>query len=119
MQLSPLQLISVVILFYLVLGALMDEMAMMIATVPFVAPVVFAAGFDPVWFGILLVVLMEAGMILPPVGINLFVVQGLRGGGSINDIILGMLPFLGAMLFLAVLLIAFPQIALWLPAAVQ
>jgi C4-dicarboxylate transporter DctM subunit len=114
-ELSPLSLMMVVIAFYLILGAFMDEMAMTISTVPVIAPVVFAAGFDGVWFGIVLVVLMQAGMILPPVGINLFVIQGIRRSGRIGEIAWGALPFVLAMILLVGLLIAFPQLAMWLP----
>ena len=114
-DLSPLSLMAVVIVFYLILGAFMDEMAMMISTVPVIAPVVFAAGFDGVWFGIVLVMLMQAGMILPPVGINLFVIQGIRRSGRIEEIAWGALPFVLAMVLLMGLLIVFPQLALWLP----
>ena len=114
-DLSPLGLMAVVIVFYLILGAFMDEMAMMISTVPVIAPVVFAAGFDGVWFGIMLVMLMQAGMILPPVGINLFVIQGIRRSGRIEEIAWGALPFVLAMVLLMGLLIVFPQLALWLP----
>ena len=88
---------------------------MMISTVPVIAPVVFAAGFDGVWFGIMLVMLMQAGMILPPVGINLFVIQGIRRSGRIEEIAWGALPFVLAMVLLMGLLIVFPQLALWLP----
>ena len=77
------------------------------------------AGFDGVWFGILLVVLMQAGMILPPVGINLFVIQGIRRTGGISEIAWGALPFVLAMILLMALLIVFPQIALWLPATLN
>ena len=118
-HLGPIALITAVIILYLILGMLMDAMAMMIATTPIVAPIVFAAGYDPVWFGILMVVLMEAAMITPPVGINLFVVQGIRREGSINDIILGMIPFCVMMVVLCAILIAFPDLALWLPRSAQ
>ena len=118
-HLGPIALITAVIVLYLILGMLMDAMAMMIATTPIVAPIVFAAGYDPVWFGILMVVLMEAAMITPPVGINLFVVQGIRREGSINDIILGMIPFCVMMVVLCAILIAFPDLALWLPRSAQ
>ena len=118
-DLPPLGLMLVVIVFYLILGAFMDEMAMMISTVPIIAPVVFAAGFDSVWFGVVLVVLMQAGMILPPVGINLFVIQGVRRSGRIAEIATGSVPFVVAMLLLLALLIAFPDTALFLPAALN
>ena len=79
---------------------------MMIATVPIIAPVMFAFGFDPVWFGILIILLVQTGMISPPVGITLFVVQSIRRSGSVNDVFIGSLPF---MLTLAVM------IGLWSP----
>jgi len=118
-DLPPLGLMIAVIVFYLILGAFMDEMAMMISTVPVIAPVVFAAGFDGVWFGIMLVVLMQAGMILPPVGINLFVIQGIRRTGRISETAWGAMPFVLAMVALMGLLIVYPQLALWLPAALN
>ena len=88
---------------------------MMVATVPIIAPIVIQAGFDPVWFGILIVVLMETAMITPPVGINLYVVQGLRKRGRINDVIIGTAPFVLTMLLMIVVLSVWPMIALWLP----
>jgi tripartite ATP-independent transporter DctM subunit len=118
-DLPPLGLMLAVIVFYLILGAFMDEMAMMISTVPVIAPVVFSAGFDGVWFGVVAVVLMQAGMILPPVGINLFVIQGIRRGGRIGEIAWGATPFVLAMVLMLALLIAFPQIALFLPASLN
>ncbi|MCO5073950.1 MAG: TRAP transporter large permease [Rhizobiaceae bacterium] len=114
-DLPPFGLMLAVIIFYLILGAFMDEMAMMISTIPVIAPVVFAAGFDGVWFGIMAVVLMQAGMILPPVGINLFVIQGVRRKGRIGEIAWGATPFVVAMILIMGLLMAFPQIALFLP----
>lgn len=116
LHLGPLGLILAVIVFYLILGCFMDTMSMMIATIPVIAPIVFANGFDPVWFGIVMVVLVEAAMITPPVGINLYVIQGLRSEGGIGEIAIGIIPFLAAMVVLLGLLIAFPGIALWLPA---
>lgn len=114
--LTPLETILAVCVLYVVLGALMDELAMLVTTAPFVVPIVLAEGFDPVWFGVLMMVLSQLGMIAPPVGINLFVVQGVRGTGSLNDVIIGAAPFAVTMLVMVGLLIAFPQIALWLPA---
>lgn len=88
---------------------------MMIATTPIVVPIVVSLGYDPVWFGVLLMVLIEAGMITPPVGLNLFIIHSVRGGGEIQDVIVGAAPFVGTMLVMIGLLLAFPQIALWLP----
>ena len=117
--LSPTALIITLMVFYLVLGCFMETMSMLIATVPFVVPIVVAAGFDPVWFGIVMVVLLEAAMVTPPVGVNLFVVQGVRREGSIADVMYGILPFLGGMAVLLFILLIFPEIALWLPRTMQ
>jgi TRAP-type C4-dicarboxylate transport system permease large subunit len=87
----------------------------MVATVPIIAPIMFEAGFDPIWVGVLIVILMETAMITPPVGINLYVVQGLRRRGKIDDVILGAAPFLVAMILMIAVLSLWPQLALWLP----
>lgn len=116
--LSALQTILVIIVFYLVLGCFMEAISMMIITAPLVVPIIVSLGFDPVWFGILLIVLLETALITPPVGMNLYVVQGVRRTGSINDVILGSLPFLLTMMAMISLLILFPEIALWLPSLI-
>ena len=104
-----------IVIFYLILGCFMETISMMILTTPFIAPIVFKLGWDPIWWGIVLTVLIEAALITPPVGLNLYVVQGMRGRGSINEVIRGSLPFVGAMIALIALLMAAPDIALWLP----
>ena len=89
---------------------------MMITTVPLIAPIVVGLGYDPVWFGILLMVLLETALITPPIGVNLYVVQGVRpNGGPVNDVIVGALPFVMAMFFMIAVLVAWPGIAVWLP----
>jgi tripartite ATP-independent transporter DctM subunit len=108
-----------IVLFYLVLGCFMETISMMILTTPFIAPIVFGLGWDPIWWGIVLTILIEAALITPPVGLNLYVVQGMRGRGSINDVIRGSLPFVFAMVLLIGLLMAAPDIALWLPRKVM
>jgi C4-dicarboxylate transporter, DctM subunit len=113
--LSPLGTLLVIVVFYVVLGCFMETLSMLITTTPLVAPIVFQLGYDPVWFGILLMVLLETALITPPIGVNLYVVQGVRGRGQISDVILGALPFVIMMFVMVGLLIAFPQIALWLP----
>lgn len=92
---------------------------MMILTTPFVYPIVIAAGWDPIWWGVVLTVLIEAALITPPVGLNLYVVQGMRERGPIADVIWGALPFVGAMLLLIALLMAYPDLALGLPKLVM
>ena len=108
-----------IIVFYLILGCFMETISMMILTTPFIAPVVFGLGWDPVWWGIVLTILIEAALITPPVGLNLYVVQGLRARGAIGDVIAGALPFVGAMLVLIALLMMAPDIALLLPRLVM
>ncbi|MEK7438882.1 MAG: TRAP transporter large permease [Pseudomonadota bacterium] len=114
--LSKMQMLIAVVVFYLVLGCFMETLSMMITTIPIVAPVMFQLGFDPVWYGIVMVILIEMALITPPVGLNLFVVQSLRKHGALNDVIAGALPFVLAMLGAIALLAFFPGIALWLPA---
>jgi tripartite ATP-independent transporter DctM subunit len=114
--LSKAQMLLAVVLFYLVLGCFMETLSMMITTIPIVAPVMFALGFDPIWFGIVLVILIEMALITPPVGLNLFVVQSLRSRGSLNDVMAGSAPFVIVMLAMIALLAWFPGVALWLPA---
>jgi C4-dicarboxylate transporter, DctM subunit len=112
---SPGALIAILTVFYLILGCFLDALAMVIGTIPIVFPLVTAVGIDPVWFGIYLVVMAELALITPPVGMNLYVVQGIRGEGQITDVIVGTLPFLFMMLLLVWLLWLWPGMALWLP----
>ena len=113
--LAPMELLLVVILFYLVLGMFMETLSMMVATVPIIVPVLVQAGFDPIWLGVLIVLLMETAMITPPVGINLYVVQGLRTRGRIDDVMIGASPFVLTLLVMIGVLVFWPEIALWLP----
>jgi tripartite ATP-independent transporter DctM subunit len=115
--LTPTGTMIVIVLFYLVLGMFMESLSMLVATVPIITPVVLALGFDPVWFGIMMMLLLETALITPPVGFNLFVVQGVRPRGQIYDVIIGSAPFVVTLMVMIALLIAFPQIALWLPKA--
>lgn len=116
LRISPLETIWLLFLIYLVLGCFLETLSMMITTIPVVTPLVVALGFDPVWFGIFVVLMCELALITPPVGMNLFVVQGIRKPGSdINDVIIGTLPFILVMMFFVALLIYFPELALWLP----
>ncbi len=115
--LSPMATMVVIVLFYLVLGMFMESLSMLVATVPIITPVVMALGFNPVWFGVLMMLLIETALITPPVGFNLFVVQGVRPRGQIYDVIVGSSPFVVTLLIMIVLLLAFPQLALWMPQA--
>ena len=113
--LGRFELLLVVIGFYIVLGMFMETLSMMVATVPIIVPVLVRAGFDPVWLGVLIVLLMETAMITPPIGINLYVVQGLRKRGRIDDVMVGAAPFVLTLIGMIALLVAWPDIALWLP----
>jgi C4-dicarboxylate transporter DctM subunit len=115
--LTPMETLIAVVVFYVILGMFMETLTMMVATVPIITPVIVAQGFDPVWFGVLIMLLVETAMITPPVGINLFVVQGVRGRGQLHDVIIGSAPFVVTLLVMIGLLIAFPQLALWIPQA--
>ena len=112
---SPVMMLLVLVVFYLVLGCFMETLSMMITTIPIVAPVMIALGYDPVWLGITIIVLVEVALITPPVGLNLFVVQSLRPSGSMNDVMLGSLPFVLMLLGMVFLLAVYPDLALWLP----
>ena len=99
---------------YVVLGMFLDSISMLVLTLPVVFPLAKSLGFDPVWFGIILVIMAEVGLITPPVGMNLFVLQGISRGVTIRTIALGALPFIAAMFVTVALLCVFPEIALWL-----
>jgi C4-dicarboxylate transporter, DctM subunit len=113
---SPMAMLFAVIVFYVILGCFMETLSMMITTIPIIAPVMFKLGFDPIWFGIMIIILVETALVTPPVGLNLFVVQNLRTRGSINDVIIGTSPFVLALFSMLALLTVFPKVALWLPA---
>jgi tripartite ATP-independent transporter DctM subunit len=108
-------MLFVVIVFYLILGCFMETLSMMITTIPIIAPIMTALGYDPIWLGIVIIILVEAALITPPVGLNLFVVQSVRKHGSMNAVIAGAQPFVAAMAVILALLAFFPQLALWLP----
>ena len=117
--LTPLQTMILIVIFYLILGMFMETLSMLLTTVPIIFPLVTKLGYDGVWFGILITVLMEAALITPPIGVNLYVVHGIRQrGGRFNDVAYGAAPFVVMMIAMVALLIAFPQIALYLPTLV-
>jgi tripartite ATP-independent transporter DctM subunit len=115
--LSGTTMILVLIVFYLILGMFMDVLSMQVATIPITYPIVTALGVDPIWYGIFIVLMCELGLITPPVGMNLFVVHGIRPDkGGIEDAIWGALPYAVIMILFTLLLLAWPQLVLWLPA---
>ena len=128
--LSQVQLVLALVVFYLLLGTFMESTAMLLTTVPILAPVLASAGVDLVWFGVIMVILAEAALISPPEGINLYILHGVRRDvqtemaeadgaqervGTIMDVWIGVLPFMAVMALMIGLLIAFPEIATWLP----
>ncbi|WP_372023884.1 TRAP transporter large permease [Tistrella mobilis] len=113
--LGQLEVILLLVAFYLVLGCFMDSMSMVLLTVPAVFPLIQASGIDPIWFGILLVTVVELGLITPPIGMNLFVLKGIDARLDLGVVIRGVLPFIGADVVRVVTLIALPQVVLFLP----
>ncbi|MBU2646525.1 TRAP transporter large permease [bacterium] len=113
--LSPIMVIWTLVFMYMALGAVFDSIAGMLLTLPFVFPLVTGLGYDPVWWGIVNVMVIEIGMITPPVGINVFVLKGLRKDIPLGTIFRGIIPFLIANLVALTLVISFPEISLWLP----
>jgi len=107
--------LALIMVMYLVLGCLMDAMAMIILTVPIIFPVVTQLGFDPIWFGIIIVMTVELGLIHPPVGMNVFVIKSVVPEVSFTTIFKGVIPFVLTDIIRLIILIAFPMIALWLP----
>jgi tripartite ATP-independent transporter DctM subunit len=107
--------LALIMLMYLVLGCLMDAMAMIILTVPIIFPVIVQMGFDPIWFGVIIVMTVELGLIHPPVGMNVFVIKSVIKEVSFSTIFKGVLPFVVTDLVRLLILILFPIIALWLP----
>ncbi len=107
--------LTLIMLMYLVLGCLMDALAMVILTVPIIFPVIKELGFDPIWFGVIIVMTVELGLIHPPVGMIVFVIKSVIGDIDFSTIFRGVIPFIITDLIRLVILITFPIIALWLP----
>ncbi|MFN3847579.1 MAG: TRAP transporter large permease subunit, partial [Paracoccaceae bacterium] len=116
LELSPYTVLAFVILFYIVLGMFLEPVSMTFITLPTIYPLMQAAGFDLVWFGVVFTITMEIAVLTPPVGLNLYVIQAIsRHKVSIQDVIMGCLPFIAAMVALIIILVVAPQTALWLP----
>ncbi|MDI9332589.1 MAG: TRAP transporter large permease [Alphaproteobacteria bacterium] len=113
--LSPTLIVMAMMLIYIVLGTVMEELTMVLLTIPLFFPIVTSLGFDPVWFGVLIVMIVQIGLISPPVGMNLFVLNALIPGVRLNQIFSGCWPFVAIMVGVLVLLVLFPGISLWLP----
>jgi C4-dicarboxylate transporter, DctM subunit len=124
MQLTPATFVLILVIFFMVLGTFMEALSMMVTTMPILVPVLKSMGVDLVWFGIIMVILLEAALVSPPEGLNLYIIQGIRKSvseeaglkvGTMMDLWIGVLPFMGGMAICIALLLLFPDIALWLP----
>ena len=115
LPISPLALMGVIIFLYFIGGFFMDSMALVVVTIPIFFPVVMQLGFDPIWFGVIIVLVSEMGVITPPVGVNVFVIKGIAPDVPLYVIFRGIFPFLIALIIMTALLLIFPQIALFLP----
>jgi C4-dicarboxylate transporter DctM subunit len=116
MPLPPWGIMLLIIGFYLALGTFMEGFSMIVTTIPVVFPIVTALGYDPIWFGVVVTMLVEIALISPPDGTVLYVLQGMRkDGGPITDVFTGVMPFLLVYILGVVVLMAVPEIALWLP----
>jgi len=128
MQLTPVTFVILLVIFYMVLGTFMEALSMMVTTMPILVPMLKSMGVDLVWFGIIMVILLEAALVSPPEGLNLYIIQGIRKSvseeaglqvGSMMDLWIGVLPFMAGMAICIALLLMFPEIALWLPNVVM
>ena len=124
MNLTPLTFVILLTIFYLILGTFMEALSMMVTTMPILVPVLKAMGVDLVWFGIIMIILLEAALVSPPEGLNLYIIQGIRKSvsegaglqvGTMMDLWIGVLPFMVGIAICLTLLFMFPAIALWLP----
>lgn len=116
LDLSPTTVLMIVIVFYIILGMFLEPVSMTFITLPTIYPLMSAAGFDLIWFGVVYTITMEIAVLTPPVGLNLYVIQAIsREQVTIGDVIIGCLPFIGAMVLLIAILILAPNVALWLP----
>lgn len=117
--LPPLAVLMVIYVMYLILGCFMDSLAMMVLTLPIIFPIIVNLGFDSIWFGVVLVILVEMGLITPPVGINVYVIHGLRPDRPMSEVFIGIIPFFLMMVVGLALVTVFPQIATWLPSVMK
>ncbi len=115
LPLPPWAIMALIILFYLLAGCFVDALALILLTIPIFFDVIIGLGYNPVWFGVIVVIVTQMGVISPPVGVCVYVVSGMERDVPLQTVFRGALPFLGALILAAILLIAFPQLSLWLP----
>jgi TRAP-type C4-dicarboxylate transport system permease large subunit len=114
-QLGKYELIAAILVFYVLIGMFMNALPALVLTVPLFFPIAMNAGFDPVWFGVLVVIMVELGVVTPPIGVNVFAIATIAKDVSMYDIFRGVFPFWIAFLVLIGLIVLFPQISLFLP----
>lgn len=119
LPLPDFMIIGCIICFYLIAGCFVDALALVLLTVPIFSPVVAELGYDPIWFGVIIVVVTQMGVISPPVGVNVYVVSGMERDIPLGTVFRGALPFLWTLLLAAVILVMFPQISLYLPGLIK
>lgn len=117
--LSPVMIVGAMMVIYVILGTVMEELTMVLLTIPLFFPIVVSLGFDPVWFGVLIVMVIQIGLISPPVGMNLFVINTLLPGVGLGSIFRGCWPFVLVLVITLGLLLAFPGVSLWLPSLMK
>jgi len=115
----PWVIIIMIIIFYLIAGCFIDSLALILLTIPIFYPVILGLGYDPIWFGVMIVLVTQMGVITPPVGVNVYVVSGIDRSIPLQTVFRGAMPFLFALFAACGLLMAFPQLATWLPQIVR
>jgi len=115
LQVSPYMIHAIIVIIYLFLGCFLDAISMMVLTLPVIFPIILALGFDPIWFGVIAVLMMEAGLITPPMGLNIFTVAGVVKDVPVEEIFRGTLPFLLSIFAIVILITIFPKLAVFLP----
>ena len=115
LEMPRLGVLAIILFVYVILGMFLEGFSMLVITLPIVFPIIKTLGYDPIWFGVIIVIVLEMGLISPPVGINVFVVKGIAKDVPMGQIFVGILPFWAAMIVCTIILIAYPEIALYLP----
>jgi tripartite ATP-independent transporter DctM subunit len=119
LPIHPMAVMAVIIFIYFIGGFFMDAMGLIVVTIPIFFPIVMKLGFDPIWFGVIIVLVGEMGVITPPVGVNVFVIKGIAPDVPLETIFRGIFPFLAALIIATIILVIFPQIATFLPGIVS
>ena len=115
LPLPPIGIMILICLFFFLSGCFLDAMALIMLTIPIIYPVILQLNYDPIWFGVVIVLISQIAVVTPPVGVNVYVIKGVVPDVPLETIFRGVWPFVGAVILCAVILMIFPQIALWLP----